>query len=86
MNLTAPKAPASVTRTELFLVLGGLVLALCATPVLLLLSARASAIGFVWMLAILWTVLWSTRTGRYAYRRIGERNEALARDHPPFDG
>ena len=119
MNRTAHKAPAPVTRTERVLVLGGLALALAATPMLLLLSAPTSVTGAVWMLAILWTVAaslghalwlgavhgdwsrfgtscaaqararretlsWTTRTGRYAYRGISERNEALARDNPPF--
>jgi len=119
MNRTTHKAPAPVTWTERVLVLGGLVLALAATPVLLLLSAPASVTGAVWMLAILWTVAaslghalwlgavhgdwsrfgtscaaqararretlsWTTRTGRYAYRGIGERDEALARDNPPL--
>lgn len=57
MNGTAHRAPAPVTRTERVLALGGLALALAATPVLMLLSAPVSATGAVWMLAILWTVL-----------------------------
>lgn len=57
MNGTARKTPAPVTRTERVLVLGGLAFALAATPVPLLLSAPASAIGAVWMFAILWTAL-----------------------------
>ena len=47
--------PAPVTRAERVLVLGGLALALLATPAVLVLPGPW--IGAVWVLAILWTVL-----------------------------
>ena len=47
-------APAPVTRAEPVLVLGGLALALLATPFTLMLPGPW--IGAVWVLAILWTV------------------------------
>ena len=53
MNATVKPAP--VTRAERVLVLGGLALALLATPAVLVLPGPW--IGAVWVLAILWTVL-----------------------------
>ena len=55
MNPARNASPTPVTLGERKLVLCGLVLALAATPALLLLSPPAT--GAVWMLAILWTVL-----------------------------
>ena len=53
MNATVNPTP--VTRAERVLVLGGLALALLATPAVLVLPGPW--IGAVWVLAILWTVL-----------------------------
>ena len=56
MNRNPNNAPTPVTLSERLLVLGGLVVALLATPVLALLSVPAAVNGAVWMLAILYTV------------------------------
>ncbi len=53
--MNAPDSPPPVTRAERVLVLGGLALALLATPAALVLPGLW--IGVVWVLAILWTVL-----------------------------
>ena len=56
MNRNPNNAPTPVTPSERVLVLGGLAVALLATPVLALLSVPAAVNGAVWLLAILWTV------------------------------
>ena len=53
--MIATVKPTPVTRAERVLVLGGLALALLATPAVLVLPGPW--IGAVWVLAILWTVL-----------------------------
>lgn len=56
MNRARNRTNASGTRAERVLVLAGLAVTLSATPAMLLLSVPAPVIGFVWVLAILWTV------------------------------
>ena len=56
MNRNSNIASTPVTLSERLLVLGGLAIALLATPVLALLSVPAAVNGAVWLLAILWTV------------------------------
>ena len=52
--MNATDSPTPVTRAERVLVLGGLALALLATPAVLVLPGPW--IGAVWVLAILWTM------------------------------
>jgi len=124
--------PRSATWCERAFVLGGLALALPVTAVLLVLGAGGEAVGFVWLVAVVWTALaslaaalwsclvhrdrsafrggsrrghgcprhacppdtraegfdWNTRTGAFAYMRIGDDRERLLdddrlRDHDP---
>ncbi len=56
MNRNPNNAPTPVTLSERLLVLGGLAIALLATPILALLSVPAAVNGAVWTLAILYTV------------------------------
>ena len=56
MNRIPNNAPTPVTLSERLLVLGGLAIALLATPVLALLSVPAAVNGAVWLLAILYTL------------------------------
>lgn len=56
MNRNPNNAPTPVTLSERLLVLGGLAVALLATPVLALLSVPGAVNGAVWLFAILYTV------------------------------
>ena len=71
MNATV-NAPAPVTRAERVLVLGGLALALLATPAVLVLPG--AWIGAVWGLAILWTVFASLGNALWLAMVRGDRS------------